>query len=334
MARVFGVTDTGNFEHGTTVLSMPFPLAQVARALDLGEETLQRRLDDIRGRLLGARQQRPAPARDDKVLTSWNALMVAALAEAGVALGRVDYLTAARRGGDFLLRELRPAGTLLRTWKDGSAKITGFLEDSAFLADALVTLYEATADDAYFAAARDLTADALRRFSDGEVLYDTPSDAEPLLVRPRSIDDSPIPAGQSRLASALLRIAAITGETEPRSEAERIMGPFGGVVAASPLAVGALAAAMDRALAPSREVAIVGVVDDPRTLALVREVHQRWLPAGVLAWGDAEVGLLHDRPLTEGRPTAYVCESFTCRMPVTEPDELVAALRAAGGATT
>ncbi len=141
-ARFFGVTETGNFEGGTTVLSQPFPTDRVAR--DLGVETaaLQDRVDSIRARLLAARSRRHAPGRDDKVLTSWNALMISALAEAGAALGRTDYLDAATRCADFVLSELRPDGVLLRTWKDGRAKITGFLDDAAFLADALITLYE------------------------------------------------------------------------------------------------------------------------------------------------------------------------------------------------
>jgi len=332
-ARVFGVSDGGNFEHGTTVLSMPFPPAQVARSLAIKEDELQDRVDSIRERLLAARGHRPAPARDDKVLTSWNALMVAALAEAGAALGRPDYVDAARGCADFLLTELRPDGVLLRTWKDGRAKIIGFLEDSAFLADSLITLYEASGNGRYFTAARELVDDALHRFEDGGVLYDTASDAEPLLVRPRTIDDNPIPAGQSVLAAALLRLAALTGDPALRERAEAIMRPLGAAVERSPLAVSSLGCAMDRALARSREIAIVGPTDDPRTIALLAVVHSRWLPEAVLAWGSADVGLLSDRPLVNGAPAAYVCENFACQRPVTDPDQLAATLAAVGAAS-
>jgi len=252
------------------------------------------------------------------------------LAEAGAALARTDYLDAARRCADFLIRDLRPDGVLLRTWKDGRAKITGFLEDSAFLADSLITLYEACGDGAYVAAARELVDDALRRFEDDGVLYDTASDAEPLLVRPRTIDDNPIPAGQSVLASALLRIAAVSGDSRFRQRAEAIMGPLAVVVARSPLAVSSLACAMDRAQAPSREVAISGLVEDPRTLALIATVHSHWLPNTVVAWGNADVELLSDRPLVDGRPAAYVCENFACQRPVTDPADLTALLAVAG----
>ncbi|MBJ7593639.1 MAG: thioredoxin domain-containing protein [Candidatus Dormibacteraeota bacterium] len=325
-ARVFGVTDVGNFEGGTTVLSQPFPLVQVARSLDTDEAALRNRLDGIRARLLEARRQRAAPARDDKVLTAWNALMISALAEAGAALGRADYLDGARRGADFLLAALRPDGVLLRTWKDGSAKITGFLEDSAFFAEALITLYEACGDGTYLASARELVDDAVRRFEDGGVMYDTASDAEPLLVRPRTIDDNPVPAGQSILASALLRLAAFTGDAALRERAETILGPLAAAATRSPLAVSALASALDRAQAASREVAITGAPHDERTRSLLDVVHRRWTPNTVLAWGNADVELLADRPLVDGRPAAYVCENFACQRPVTEPEELAALL--------
>ncbi|MGH7721592.1 MAG: thioredoxin domain-containing protein [Candidatus Dormibacteria bacterium] len=327
-ARVFGVSDAGNFEHGATVLSMPFPLAQVAQGLALGDEALRERVDGIRGRLLAARQRRPAPARDDKVLTAWNALMLSAFAEAGAALARTDYVDAARRCADFLLTELRTDGVLLRTWKDGRAKITGFLEDSAFLADSLITLYEACGDGAYLTTARELVTDTLRRFEDGGVLYDTAADAEPLLVRPRTIDDNPIPAGQSVLATALLRLAATTGDPRLREDAEAIMGPLAAVLARSPLAVSSLACALDRAQAHPQEVAISGERDDPGTLELVGVVHRAWLPNTVLAWGDADVQLLAGRPMVDGHAAAYVCENFACRRPLTDPADLAALLAA------
>ncbi|MDQ6856883.1 MAG: thioredoxin domain-containing protein [Candidatus Dormibacteraeota bacterium] len=325
-ARIFGVTDTGNFEGGTTVLSQPFPIAQVARSLGVEEPALVARLDGIRARLLAARARRPAPARDDKVLTSWNALMVTALAEAGASLARPDYLDSARQCADFLLTDLRPHGVVLRTWKDGVAKIGGLLEDSAFLADALISLYEACGVGAYLGAARELVDDALLRFADDGVMYDTASDAEPLLVRPRTIDDNPIPAGQSVLANALLRLGALTGQAHFRETAEMIMGPLAAVVTRSPLAVSALACAMDRAQAASREIAISGLAADERTRRLVDTVHARWSPNIVLAWGDADVELLAERPLVDGRPAAYVCERFACQRPVTEPEELAALL--------
>src|SRR5579884_1090386 len=207
-ARVFGVTAAGNFEHGATVLSLPYPLEQVAQSLGVEPGALQERLDGIRGRLFAAREQRVHPGRDDKVITAWNALMLGAFAEAGAALDRDDYVEIAVRCAEFLLGNLRaPDGTLLRTWKDGRAKITGFLEDAAFLGDALLTLYEATGDPRWFDEAQVLAGDMLRRFHDGVAgFYDAAIDAEPLLVRPRSLDDNAVPAGQSIAAHAMLRL--------------------------------------------------------------------------------------------------------------------------------
>ncbi len=326
-ARLFGVTDAGNFEHGTTVLSMPYPTQHVAHSLSVAEADLQGTLDTIRQRLLSARRQRPAPGRDDKVLTSWNALMLAAFAEAGAVLERPEYIEAARVNADFLLSELRPDGVLLRTWKDGKAKITGFLEDSAFLADALITLYEATGLPAYLASAGILVDDALARFSEGGTLYDTASDAAPLLVRPRTIDDNPVPAGQSALASALLRLAALRGDSRLRDRALEIMGPMAALVARSPLGVASMACVIDRALSRSREIAISGPRDDARTRDLVRAVHSTWMPDAVLAWGEPDgIELLSDRPLVDGSPAAYVCENFACRLPITDPLEVTAQL--------
>jgi uncharacterized protein len=326
-ARFFGVSDAGNFEHSTTVLSMPYPAEHVAHSLGVAAADLQRSLDTIRQRMLTSRRQRPAPGRDDKVLTSWNALMLAAFAEAGAVLERPDYIEAARRNADFLLSELRPHGVLLRTWKDGNAKITGFLEDSAFLADAVITLYEATGLPSYLASAGRLVDDALARFSEDGILYDTASDAAPLLVRPRTIDDNPVPAGQSALASAVLRRAALRGDAGLRERALQIIGPMATLVARSPLGVASMACVIDRVLSRSREIAISGPRDDARTRALVRAVHSTWMPDGVLAWGEpGGIELLSDRPLVGGAPAAYVCESFACRLPVTDPLEVTAQL--------
>ena len=323
--RLFGVTPAGNFEGGATVLSLPYPVEQVATAMGVDAAGLRARLDGLRTRLLEARAQRPAPGRDDKVLTSWNALMLAALAEAGAALGRADYVDAARRNAGFLLGELYGGGLLLRTWKDGEAKITGFLEDSAFLADALITLYEATGEPRHLSSARALADDALVRFTDGGVLYDTASDAPPLVVRPRTLDDNPIPAGQSALAMALLRLAALSGDAALRERALELIDPMSAPVGRSPLALSSMAAALDRALAPSREIAISGEAADSRTRALLDVVRRAWTPDAVLAWGEPEgVALLSGRPLVGGAPAAYVCENFACELPVTEPGALAA----------
>ena len=326
--RYFGVSDAGNFEHGNTVLSVPYPAEQVAAAMQLDVDTLQQRIDGIRTRLYEVRERRVHPGRDDKVVTSWNALMLAAFAEAGAALQRDDYVDVARSAADFLLTEVSRDGVLLRTWKDGAAKITGFLEDVAFLADALLTLYQASGEPRWFAEAQRLSSDMLERFHDPVAgFYDTAQDAEPLLVRPKSLDDNAIPAGQSIAAHAMLRLYAYTGEERWYDTAVAVLSPLAPAIARSPLGLGNLAWALQLATEPVREVAVAGAPAAADTAALVRSVAERFDPVRVLAWGIADgVPLMADRTPINGHAAAYVCRKFACERPVTEPAELVALL--------
>jgi uncharacterized protein len=330
-ARVFGVTAGGNFEHGATVLSLPYPLEQVAGSLAVDAAELRQRVDRIRARLHAVREQRVHPGRDGKVITAWNALMLGAFAEAGAALDRDDYVQVARGCAGFLLGNLRgDGGTLLRTWKDGRAKITGFLEDSAFLTDALLTLYEATGEARWFGEALQLAADMLARFHDPVAgFYDTALDAEPLLVRPQTLDDNAVPAGQSIAAHALLRLHAYTGDDRWHGTARAVAGPLAAAVARSPLGLGNLAWALQMLTHPGREVAVAGDHNSETTRTLVRTTAERFDPLRVLAWGEAGgVPLLQDRPTVDGRAAAYVCRNFACERPVTEPDQLAALLDA------
>jgi len=332
-ARLYGVTDAGNFEHGTTVLSLPYPVEQVATSLGVDTAALQQRIDGMRTRLYDARERRVHPGRDDKVITAWNALMLDAFAQAGAALHRDDYVQIAVRCADFLLGNLQtPEGTLLRTWKDGTAKITGFLEDVAFLSDALLTLYEATGEPRWFDASQRLAGDMLARFHDPVAgFYDTALDAEPLLVRPHSLDDNAVPAGQSIAAHALLRLHAFTGDDRWRQAAHDVVAPLAQVVARSPLGLGNLAWALQMLTGEVREVAVAGGRNSQATVQLLDAVTARFDPLRVLAWGDADaVPLLQDRPTVDGHAAAYVCRSFLCERPVTNAADLGALLDARG----
>ncbi|MFN2569950.1 MAG: thioredoxin domain-containing protein, partial [Candidatus Dormibacteria bacterium] len=322
--EVFGVDGAGNFEGGTTVLAVPRPLTVIAAERGIEARELAQWLHGIRVRLFEARGARVAPARDDKVITSWNALMLRAFAEAGPALDRPDYVAVARDNADFLLDQLMSGGVLLRTWKSGEAKITAFLEDVAYLAEALLVLYEATGEPRFFHHGRQLCDDMMRRFhAPGEGLYDTAEGSEPLLVRPFTLDDNPIPAGQSIAAQAFLRLAAFTGEGAWRDRGLEIVRPLASAVARAPLALPNLAAALDLALSVPREIAIAGTPDGDDTVELVRTVTSLYDPVRVLAWGPPdEVPLLQERPAVEGRATAYVCERFLCRAPVRSAQEL------------
>ena len=327
-ARIFGVVDGGNFEHGTTVLSMPYPLAQVARSMSLDERALHDRLEDIRTRLRTARATRAAPGRDGKVITAWNALAIRAFAEAGAALERPDYVAVARACADFVLEHLVRDGVVHRIWNGGEGRIIGFLDDAANLGDALLALYEATGEPGYFTAALGLCERIVEQHRDADGNYfDTAGDSEPLIVRPRTIDDNPVSAGQSVAAALFCRMHAFTGEERWHLRAMEIIAPLATVVARAPLAVAGLAAAMELAVGPMREVAIAGDPADARTRALLDVAQRRFDPLSVVAWGTAgDVPLLHGRAPLDGVPAAYVCRGFVCRAPVTGVAELEAEL--------
>ena len=329
-SQVFGVTDGGNFEHNTTVLSIPVPLEQVATARGESLGDVRDRVRSITTRLFEARLSRVAPGRDGKVITAWNALALRAFAEAGAVLQRLDYLQVAEATAAFLQQHLMRDGMVLRTWKDGTAHVAGFLEDVAHLCGALLTLYEATGEPAHYAAALRLAEQIIARYRDDDgSYYDTASDGEALLVRPRTIDDNPVSAGQSGAAEAFLRLAAISGDERWRGYAMEIIAPLAQAIPRAPLAFGSLAAAAEFAVGPIREIAIAGEPNAPDTGVLVDAVWQRFDPLRVLAWGATDgVPLLEDRPLRGGVATAYVCHNFVCEAPVTDVAALAKVLDA------
>ncbi|MEA2271773.1 MAG: uncharacterized protein QOI98_481 [Solirubrobacteraceae bacterium] len=310
----FGATASGNFE-GANVLE--------AR----GPEPAKR--EAIRARLLEVRAGRVRPGLDDKRLTAWNALMISALADAGAALDRPDYVDAAGECADFVLTALRDdQGRLLRTFNAGQAKFLAYLEDHGFLLEALITLYEATFEPRWFAEARALADQTIARFDDAERggFYSTPSDGEPLVTRRKDLEDTPIPSGNASTAFGLLRLAALTGEHEYERHAVSSLRLLHEIAPRHPVAFGHLLQAIDFYVAPVKEVALVGDDVDP----LARVVRSAFRPHLVVAGGEGDdtVPLLKDRPPIDGRPAAYVCERFVCKRPVTDPGELEAVLGA------
>ncbi len=307
----FGATDAGNFE-GRNIL--------------IRGASEPERLPEIRCKLYGARSERVWPARDDKRLCSWNALMISALADAGAVLERPDYLDAARACADFLLRQMRgPDGRMLRTWKDGRAKLNGYLEDHAYLVEALLSLYEATFEPRWFAAARELADFTIEHFADAGSggFFETADYHEELLARRKDLEDNPIPAGNSSAAYGLLRLAALSGEREYEDLAVSVFRLLHKVAFHHPQAFAHLLQALDFHLASVKEVALVGSDIAP----LERTVRSRFRPHLVLAGGDPDgVPLLEGREPVDGRAAAYVCERFACKRPVTQPDELEALL--------
>jgi uncharacterized protein YyaL (SSP411 family) len=309
----FGASERGNFEHGTNVLQATGPEPE--------------RLGEIRALLQKARARRVRPGLDDKRLTAWNGLMISALAEAGAALERSDYLGAARAATEFVLKELRtPDGRLLRTWKDGRGAIDAYLEDYAFMLGALIAVYETTFEERFYLEAVKLADEMIERFADPERggFFTTASDLEPLVSRRKDMQDSPVPSGNSAAALALLRLALLSGEGKYERYGLSVLRLLFPLAVRHPSAFGHLLLAADFYLAPVREVAIVGPSPD----ALVREVRSGYWPHVVLAGGQADGGvpLLKGRTPVDGAATAYVCEHFVCQAPVTTPEALAAAL--------
>ncbi|HEX2085728.1 MAG TPA: AGE family epimerase/isomerase, partial [Solirubrobacteraceae bacterium] len=304
----FGASEEGNFE-GANHLE--------AR----GPEPPPEQRERIRRRLYEVRERRVRPGLDDKRLTAWNALAIHAFAEAGAVLEREDLLATARGAADFVLGELRtPEGRLLRTYNDGRAKLNAYLEDHAFLLEALLALYEATFEERWFVEARGLADTIVARFADRDQggFFTTSDDHETLVARRKDLEDNPIPSGGASAAFGLLRLAALTGEAAYEAAAAGQLQLLHEIAPRHPTAFGHLLQALDFHLNPVREVALVG--DDVADLA--RVVRSRLRPRLVVAAGapgaDSAVPLLAGR--TE--PGAYVCENFACRRPVSEPAEL------------
>jgi uncharacterized protein YyaL (SSP411 family) len=313
LMQFWGVSEVGNFE-GANILHL-------ASGVEAREPE---RLAEARRALYEARAKRVWPGLDDKRLTAWNALAIAALAETGAVLGREDYLSAARECADFVLDQLTDdSGRLLRTYRDGDARLNAYLEDHAFLLEALLTLYEATFEPRWFERARALADEIVARFGDAERggFFSTSTDHEQLISRRKEIGDHPIPSGNSAAAMGMLRLAALTGEREYERQAEGVFALFAKTATQHPESFAHLLRALDFHLSPTREVALIG--DDVSELGAV--IRSAFRPHLVLAGGpegSEAPPLLAGRTQVDSRPTAYVCENFVCQLPVASAPEL------------
>ena len=334
---LWGVSDTGNFE-GHNILHVARTPAEVAAALGVDEQQVHEAVTHARTRLYEARHQRVAPARDDKVLTAWNGLTQRAFAEAGRILDRDDYRDAATANARFLLATMQSEHGLLRVWRNGQAKISDYLDDYGALANGLLATYEATGEVVFFTEARALVAEALKRFwnDDNATFFDTSSDHERLIGRPRELTDNATPSGTSLMVEAMLRLAAFTGEASYRDYAARILAPLSPAMVEQPLAFGRLLCALDDFVGPMDEVAIIGDPMNETTHTLVTVASRLYRPRMVLSVAapddtaaQAAVPLLADRPLVDNHSTAYVCRGFICKQPVNQPDELLLQLNQA-----
>lgn len=323
----WGVSKRGNFE-GSNILYVPNEPATVAKRLDTTEDALQEQLTAIKDKLYATRAHRVHPGLDDKILTSWNGMMLASLAEAARVLKRDDYKIAAERAGEFLVDNLLVDGNrLLRTHKGGESKLNAYLEDYANMIDALLELYQITFDEKWFVTAKALADRVLESFpaEDGG-FFDTSDDHEALIVRPRNAQDNAVPSGNNMIAKQFIRLSAYTGDARYDEAARGTLRLLTEALKQYPQAFGEALNATDMLVRGLAEIAIIGDPDVDETTHLLAVLHEIYRPNLIIALAeddasdDEAIPLLNYRTQRDGQPTVYVCRNFACQMPVTTPD--------------
>jgi uncharacterized protein YyaL (SSP411 family) len=325
--QIYDVSDGGNWE-GHNILRLSIRASDVAAQRGLDESGLVEKMASARRKLYDVRSKRIWPGLDDKVLTAWNGLMLAAFSEAAQALGRADYKDVATGNAEFLHATMRAGdGRVLRTWKAGSqAKYNGYLEDYAFLAEGLLTLYQTTFDERWFLWARDLAEDMRTHFVDTEQggFFDTRDDHEQLIHRPKDVQDNAIPSGNAMAAHVLLKLSLLTGESAYWDTAERSVRDVGKLMAQYPSGFGEWLNAASLIMGEPREIALIG--DDEQITPFLDVIRKGYHPLQVVAAGagteNERVPLLNNRPQVNESGTAYVCRRFVCEAPVTDAKTL------------
>ncbi len=320
----FDVTLHGNFEE-KNILNLKRESSAIAAELGIAVEELIEVVERGRKKLYKVREGRIKPGRDEKVLTAWNGLMLAAFADAAGVLGSGRYLEAAKKNADFILAHLQANGTLLRTWKDGKAKLNGYIEDYANLADGLLKLFEVSGENRYFKEAQRLADTMIAEFWDEENggFYFTSNDHEALIVRNKDFNDNATPSGNSVGADVLLRLTRISGDERYERFSVTILKHAATKIRQYPQGFGRALAAIEFYLADKKEVVVIG----PKGNDLEREVLSRYLPNVVTILSDdpetgrSELSLLAGRGMIDGKAAAYVCENYVCAQPVTSVNE-------------
>jgi len=335
----YGVTRGGNFE-GKNILFVPADRAAAATHAGVDEETLDAIIARARRILYDARARRVWPARDEKILASWNGLMLRGIATAARIFDRSDFAKLALRNAEFLAREMVRKGRVMRSHKEGVTRISGYLEDHAAVALGFLAVYELTFDERWVDRAREIADAMVEWFWDEEVgaFFDTSRDAERLITRPRDVTDNATPSGTSLAIELLLHLADLQQDSEYRRRAVFCLESQAEPMLRFPTAFGHLLGCADMEVYGAIEVALVGETSDPQFKALERTVAERYVPSLVLTGGAprsrSSIKLLAHRPLVDGKPTAYVCRSYTCDRPVTDPDSLSDQLENAAKAGT
>ncbi len=321
----YDVSEDGNFEE-KNILNVKNSLSETAEVLKISEEKLKEVLERGREKIFTEREERIEPFRDEKVLTAWNGLMLATFAEASAILDNQDYLAIARRNADFILDNLQKDGYLLRSWKDGQAKLNAYLEDYANFADGLIELFQVSGEVKYLKEAKRLADILITEFwdEDGGAFFFTADNHEELLIRTKDFYDNATPSGNSVAADVLLKLAHLVGDEKYERFAVTVLRLVSPQIRRYPNAFGRVLSALEFYLNPTKEIVILGEKENE----LEREVWREYLPNKVVVLaenGEANadlIPLLQAREMIDGKPTAYVCENFTCQKPVTSASEL------------
>ncbi len=335
----YGVSPQGNFE-GRTVLHVDEDLDALAAREDARPEFVTYMTETLaaaRERLFEAREKRPRPARDDKVVAAWNGLMMRALAQAAAALDRADYLEAARANARFLLTHMRDEqGRLARTWRHGRVQGAGVLEDYADVAEGLIALYQATFELPWLDAAESMLEIIHQYFWDEEqgAAFQTARDQEQLIVRRKEFADQSEPGGNSAYAAAAIQLGRLLDRPDLLDRAERIFHFVHHRLPGQPLAFAHLLGALDRFLRPSREIVLIRTPQDPVAQRMQRMLARAYLPDAVLVVASPQevstlarrLPLVAHRTLVQGRSALYICHNGVCDLPITDPEQLQAAL--------
>jgi uncharacterized protein len=329
---VYDVSENGNFEHGKSILNLPKTIEQCAALHQLDVEALQNELAESREKLLAARNERVRPGKDDKILVSWNGLMIDSLARAGVILGEPRYLDAAAKAAAFIVEKMtREDGRLQHTYRHGQARLDAYLDDYACLVNALVSLYESTFDEAWIDHAVRLADTMLAHFADkdhGGFFY-TADDHEQLIARNKDLHDASVPSGNSMAATALIRLGKLTGRQDYLEAAQDALHAGLAVMERSPTAAGQMLIALDMFLGPMPEIVFVGNPRSELTAAAINRVRRSYIPSRVLACRDGASDAYRSQQLdslfegkTPGKvePTLYLCENFACQAPAIGPE--------------
>jgi uncharacterized protein YyaL (SSP411 family) len=337
--RFYDISDAGNFEDGHSIPHIPIDPVTFAKKEGLELKVLEKDLEDARQKLFKAREKRIHPLKDDKILTAWNGLMIAALAKASQVFGDHAYADAAQKAVAFISKNLRTSeGRLLRRYRQGDAAYPGYLNDYAFLVWGLIELYEATFDVSYLEQADAVNREMIDIFWDKKAggLYFTGKGNEPLVMQNKEIYDGALPSGNSVAALNFLRLGRMTGNIGLEKKYEELIRHFSAQVTAHPIAYTQLLAALDFGVGPNREIVISGDPALDETQSMIHTIYKMFMPNKVLllrSQGSEGKRLAGLSPFTEfmtpvnHRPTVYVCEQYACQAPISDVGQLQAVLR-------